>query len=180
MSTHEIAFRYSRALFGLAQSNQELEQQLNNLEAIINILSQQPNLMQFFCSPQISLEQKEKIFRDTLEKYFSKQIICFLLVLLEKGRFVNLPMIVKEYRRLVQEKLSILEVELITTLPIDALTEEKFINQLEAVYGKKIEMKKHIDPQLIGGGVLIIANQRIDFSIKGKLARLKADLSLIT
>lgn len=176
MIIHQVAFRYSRALFQLADSDKELESLLNELKAIVDALNHSPQLMQFFSFPKISQKEKEELLKRSLGHLCSPKALQYLIFLLDKRRFKFLPEIVIEYERLVKTKLGILEVRLITATPLDAATKEKLKQKLERVSQKTIHIKEEVDPQLLGGGMLFIGNQMIDFSIRGKLNKMKSEL----
>jgi F-type H+-transporting ATPase subunit delta len=171
--TQKAAGRYSKALFNLASSKQELEQQLSDLEQVVGLLDP---LMPFFYSPQISQKEKEAVLDKNLKGRFDDKLLSFLLFLLKKRRLKDLSDIVQDYRRLVREELGVLEVRVVTAVPLDRDIKEKLQVKLEKVYPKKIEIQEEVDPELIGGGMVIMGNQLIDFSIRDKLARLKESL----
>lgn len=176
MSTHEIALRYSRALFDLATTQEELKEQLSALEQVCAILTLHPEIMRYFCSPHAGLKQKEKAFKTSLAGYIIPGLMGYFIILLRAHRFKYLPEILKEYRRRVAETLGILEGRLITTEPLDSATREKLQVKLEEICGKKLKLKEEVDPQLMGGGIVIAANRLIDFSVRGRLNRLEDDL----
>jgi F-type H+-transporting ATPase subunit delta len=176
LSVNEAALRYSKVLFNLASSNEERENQLGNLNEIVAIFNQNPQIALFFSSPHISPSIKIKSLETSLTKYLDKKMISFFSVLLEKKRFQSLPGIVKEYGRLVNKEMGIMDAHLIAAEPIDAILKEKLAEKLGKIYHSKILIKEKIDPSLIAGGILLIANQLIDFSIKTKLIKLKKDL----
>lgn len=176
MNIGEIALRYSKALFRVASSDKQLEEHLEALTLFVQVLNESPHLMEFFSSPQLSREQKEKSFEKVLEGHFTPNFLSFLSLLLDRRRFYCLPEILREYRRMVSEKLGFFDARLITAVPMDDKTKEMLKTKLEKIYGKIIKMKEEIDPQIIGGGVLILDHTLIDFSIRGKIAKLKDDL----
>lgn len=153
-----------------------MEKRLLDLENIHHILFQKPLIRRFFSSPQIRLEQKEYLLKKNFENDGDPQIFSLLRLLLFKGHFNHLPDIVKEYRRRVYAALGILEVHLMAATSISETMKEKLKQKLEKSYQSKIELKEELKPQLIGGGIVVIENQLIDFSIRGKLDRLNKKL----
>jgi len=172
----EVASRYSRALFKLAATPLELEKRHQDLEGVVTLLQKIPKLGLFLSAPQISSDQKRKVLENSLGSQIDQKLLHFLLFLLEKGRMKYLPEIAKEYHRLVKESLGILEANLITAVPVEKSYRETLQKRLESSFKKKVEMKEKIDPQIMGGVILVLANQVIDWSIRNKLARLKEKL----
>ena len=176
MISGEVASRYSRALFKLAATPVELERRLQDLESVLAALHESPKLGFFLSAPQIRMEQKEKVLETSLKGQIDEKLLHFLYFLLEKGRMRHLPEIAKEYHLLVKENLGILEANLITAVPAGKSHTEQLKKRLEKIFGKKVEMKEKLDPQILGGAILILANQVIDWSVRNKLARLKERL----
>lgn len=180
MSASEIALRYSQGLFKLHSSKDERESLLKDLEQIVSVFNQFPQCALFFSSPIIDIERKEKVLQRILKNGSEGNLIPFLSTLLKKRRFNNLPEIVKELRKKVSQDLGVLEGRLITSDPIDGDTKKELVRKLEQKYRKKILLKEEIDPQLIGGGMLIVGNDMVDFSIRNKLENLKENLSAVS
>lgn len=160
----------------MAGSTQEREEQLREFELLLDLLKKNPKLLNFFSSSQISKDEKEQVLKKSLSGQFSPNVLRSLYFLIEKGRFIYLPQIIKEYRRKVIEELGVIEARLITPMAVQQATKEKLKGKLENAYKKKIALTEEIDPELVGGGILFIANRMLDFSVKGKLDRLKEDL----
>lgn len=172
----EIANRYARALFRTASDNTQLEVHLKCFEAISPLLQDSSQFLHWMASPQIAQNLKMEMLERNLGSIFDRKLLDFLLLLIKKGRFQELPAIAKEYQRLVAKKLGILDVQLITTVAIDESTKEKLALKLKEKFGLKPCIHEEIDPALIGGSILVIGNQVIDNSVKGKLQRLKKHL----
>lgn len=176
MKTYAVASHYSQALFKIASSKEQLEKHLSELEKIIDLLKAYPQLQQILSNPSVENEKKKKVLQDLLLNKIDGQILNFLLLLIDKGRFDDLWDISKKYRQLVQKELGILNAHLITAVPIDVKLKEKVKSKLEQFYRKRIEFQDSVDPQIIGGMILMVDNQMIDHSIKNRLSRLKQNL----
>jgi F-type H+-transporting ATPase subunit delta len=172
----DIASRYAKALYHLVSSKEEREGQLNELKQIKNILDQAPQLMQFFIAPQITLEQKEKVLESCFKNRIDNRLLSFLDLLLDRRRFQYFPEIVDKYNIIVKAELGILEGKLVTATPADEELVAALKEKLEKIYNKELILAKEIDPELLGGGILYVGDQLIDFSVRGKLDRLKKDL----
>lgn len=132
--------------------------------------------MDFFSSPQISLRQKKDVLKKVFESQIDQKFLSFLSLLLQKNLFKYIPEIFTQFRQLVHEKLGLMDVHLVTATPIDASVQEQLIHKLEHIYKKKMFLTQKIDPKLIGGGILTVADKMIDFSIRDKLNHLKQTL----
>jgi F-type H+-transporting ATPase subunit delta len=172
----QVAARYSKALFKLAANPADLERREKDLEGVVEILRRHPKLGFLLSAPQIRAEQKKKVLENALAGRIDQKSLEFLYFLLEKGRMNHLEEISRQYRRLVKESLGVLEASLITAVPVDSVSRERLKSKLEASFRKKIEIKERIDSQILGGVILVLANQVLDWSVKDRLNSLKESL----
>ncbi len=143
----------------------------------LDILMQRPSeFLRFMMSPQFDDALKVDLLKRSLGENYDPLIETFILYLFKKKRLEFLPEIIKEYRRLVSEKLGILDVRLISATAVDAGTNEKLAQKLDELFQRKTIINNEIKPSLIGGGILMIGNKMLDASVKGKLSRLKKHL----
>ena len=78
---------------------------------------------------------------------------------------------------LVAHEQRVLDVELTTA---HELSEEEFgriLGRIEAASGRKVTAQRNVDPDLIGGIVLQAGSMRLDASVRGRLERLRHDLT---
>jgi F-type H+-transporting ATPase subunit delta len=176
MIAGEVAGRYARALFNLASSGSELERRQLDLEVFAEALKKNPRLRTFLSAPQIKREEKREVLQAILAGKTDEKFLDFLYFVLERGRMNFLEEISREYRRRVKENLGILETNLITAVPAEPKLKELLEEKLESAYNKKIEMKEKVDPQLVGGVILVLGNQVMDWSVRDRLASLKESL----
>lgn len=180
MSIAEIAVRYSQALFNLESSLEGREKLLDDLEKFLIALKPCSKCFIFFSSPIINLERKEEIIKKILRDYPNEKLIAFLCTLLAKRRFRYLAEIVEEFRKKVNEERKVQDARLITAVPVEEAIKSELVRKLEKKYQKRILIKEEVNPQLIGGGILIVGNEMIDFSVRNRLENLKEDLSAVT
>jgi F-type H+-transporting ATPase subunit delta len=176
MIKRSVALRYSKALFDIDRSNGQLETRLKDFDSLLELMKNNPKLLKFIEAPQVTLQEKEKVLKTCLSDKLDVTFFHFLLYLIEKRRLNYLAQIASEYRLMVNEELGIWEVEIITAVPIESDIEEKLKAKLEKFYQKKIKIKNEINSKMIGGAVLIIANEMIDWSIRGRLKKMKEHL----
>ena len=175
MNIHELAVKYSTALFNLAASQDVQTERLKNLEGLAQVM-QRPHIALFFASPQIRSSQKEQLLKKVLQNSIDPQLLSFLLHLVQKGRFIYFLQIFEEYRRLVRHSTGAIHVKLVTAIPLEPSVAEAVRAKMEKLFQKRVEMDEECDIRLIGGGILSHGNKVLDFSLKSKLARLKEKL----
>jgi F-type H+-transporting ATPase subunit delta len=106
-----------------------------------------------------------------------EEVINFLRLLAEKGRAGELPEIVDELDTLVAAEERILDVELTTATELSDQEFGRILGQIEHASGRKVQASRKVDPDLIGGIVLQAGSMRLDASVRGRLERLRHDLT---
>ncbi|WP_371364793.1 ATP synthase subunit delta [Sporomusa rhizae] len=167
-----LAARYARALFRIAAKRQILYEVAEELTVVEQIFSQ-PEVKEFFNNPGIAADSKA----DTIGRLFgtgvSGVVQNFLYHMTDKRRTSILPDIIKIYRSLVKQAGNILEVEVITAMPLNEPDKEQLAAQLAAVTEKTIELHSQVDSRILGGLIIQIGDKRIDNSVTAKLAAMK-------
>jgi F-type H+-transporting ATPase subunit delta len=176
MINRTVSKRYAKVLFDLDRNKDFLALRLEHFGQIIKILNENPNLRRFLQAPHIVQEEKRKILQEIFKEKFDPQFWNFLGFLIRKGRFDNLSHISTEYKLLVDEYLGLWEADITTAVPIDAECEAKLKAKMEKDFHKKIKLNKTVDPKLIGGAILVISNEMFDWSVIGRLRKLKENL----
>lgn len=171
--TQAIASRYAKALFEVDAPKGVLEKRLEDFDLLLKFLKQDPHLAHLFTAPHITVDEKKGILK-TLG--FDPVFLKFLSFLIERGRWEFLPQIAKHYRLKVDQQLGIWEAKLVSAVPIDQELEERLKSNLQKKFHKQIRLDKAIDPKLIGGARLMLDNEMIDWSLAGKLNKLKKEL----
>lgn len=170
--------RYAVALFNAAESAGRgiTEQIQKDLSLISDLWHKNAELRAFLEAPQISGEEKDKLFQTTFKGRISELLLQFLLFLLSKGRLENILGINTQYDDLLKEKEGLIEAQVITALPLDEKLSLSLKEKMEKKTGKKVSLIFKLDPQIIGGIRVIVGNQIIDKSIRTELDRLREDL----
>lgn len=176
MINHTIAPRYAKTLFELDCQKGSVEKRLADFESLRALLKENPQLTALIRAPHVSIKDKKKIIQDLLETRFDQTFLDFIFYLIQKGRLVNVDHIAEVYRLMVNQRLGVWEAELITAIPIDSSSETTLKEKLERDFGKRIVLNKKVDSRIVGGAILVIANEMLDWSVTGRLRKLKENL----
>jgi len=176
MILSEVGTRYSTALFNLADKEKKLDKIHQETQILAGFLKKSAPLHNFLTAPQIRDEEKEKVVKNIWSGKIESFLLNFLLFLLKKRRIQFFEQMALDFEKLYKEKLGILEATLISVKKIEERQQEKLINKLQKETGKKIQLVNKLDPALIGGTILILANQVVDYSIRNRLNSLKERL----
>lgn len=176
MINHALSFAYAKALFDLDCMDNTLNKRVYDFEALAEILEAKPKFVKFLKAPFITLKEKKQLLSHAFNDKFDKRLMNFLSFLLEKGRFANLKGIAYQYKVMVNKYLQIWEADLVTAVPIGSSTENRLKEKLERKFQKQVILNKKVDPKMIGGAFLVMPNEMLDFSVRGRLKKLKEKL----
>ena len=99
-----------------------------------------------------------------------------MFLLVDKRRFALLPVIAEQYREMANAARGIVIADVTTAQPATDAQQKKIAAKLEAVTGKKVELRLHENKALLGGVVVKIGDRRIDGSVAGRLQALQKEL----
>jgi F-type H+-transporting ATPase subunit delta len=134
------------------------------------------DLRSMLANPEVESTVKADVLA-RVAKGADEQVINFLRLLAEKGRAGELPQIVDELDALVAAAERILEVELTTATQLSDQDFGRILGRIEEASGRKVQATRKVDPDLIGGIVLQAGSMRLDASVRGRLERLRHDLT---
>ena len=174
-----ISKRYAVALFNAAVRQDIAEQIQEDLASIDELMKVNPEFKNFLLSPQVLTEDKKKILVDVLAERSAGLFVKFLILLIDKKRLEYTHEIAEAYTYLFEQLQGILEAKIVTAIPLDGDLEQKTIEKLEAETGKTIRLIKTVDPDIIGGMIVVLEDTVIDGSIRHQLDTLKKSLSEI-
>jgi F-type H+-transporting ATPase subunit delta len=138
-----------------------------------------PALRSLLENPEIEPWKKADVLARVAEGS-DEEVVNFLRLLAEKGRAGELPQIVDELDTLVAAAQRILDVELTTATQLSDQDFGRILDRIEEASGRKVQATRKVDPDLIGGIVLQAGSMRLDASVRGRLERLRHDLTRST
>ena len=167
---------YAHALFEAALGRNRLGPVREELAQVVAAEAEVPELRELLRNPQLDPQARTAV----LEELFAggdELLRNFLLVLADKGRAGQLEEIAAEFERLIAEHEGIVYAELTTAVELSDEEARKLLDQIEQATGRKVEVSRSVDPDLIGGIVLQVGSHRLDASVRGRLERLRRQLA---
>ena len=171
------ANRYAEAFFYLSE-------ELGKTDAYFEQLSQASDAIvgnrEFFdCirSPFVSGADKKSIIEKVFENQFSREVMNFLKILIDKNRISSLADITGVVKALIDDKNNVVEGEVISAIKLDQSVITKLEEKLSKKYYKTIKLENKVDERIIGGLLVKIGNEEIDGTIKRRLERVSEELS---
>lgn len=171
-----IGDRYAESLFDLAKEENKVTQYLDDIKLVGEVLDSDPQIVQFFNHVLIENDKKIQLLDQSFKGNVDQYVLNFLKLLVQSRRIRYIDDIVKSYINLSNQYLGIEEGTIYTPYKLtDQQIQdiEKAISQKE---NKKVTLKVSIDPSLLGGIKVQIANRIYDGTIKNKVEMLKKEL----
>ena len=127
-------------------------------------------------NPEVDSRVKQDVLARVAEGS-DELVVNFVRLLAEKGRAAELDDIVAEFDLLVAEEQRILDVELTTAHELSDQDFRRILARIEQSSGRAVQAERKVDPDLIGGIVPQAGSLRLDASVRGRLERLRHDLT---
>ena len=167
---------YARALFQAARDQGKLDvvhQELGDFAAAVADVAELRNLLH---NPELDPTAKSAVLED-IAGDADELVHNFLLLVVEKGRASQIEEIYRELDALVAAEQKRLIVELTTAYELSDEEADSILKKIEAASGRSVEATRKVDPALIGGVVLQAGSLRVDASVRGRLSRLRQELT---
>jgi len=177
MSELRVAHRYSRSLFDLAKDQNKIQEVHGDMNLFLQACREQRELHLLLKNPIIQPLKKltiiEKIFSDKL----GTLALEFIRLVIKKNREPYLMLIAEEFHKHYNDHNGIEPATLTTPVSLDKNLKNEFIQFIKAINNKQIELTEEVDPELVGGFVVRTRDQRIDASLRSKLAKVKREIT---
>lgn len=177
MADFMIAARYAKALAGVIEDAQGLEEARDALQAVSELFSTHHDLHSCLANPSIQVAQREHVLDDLLEKLgFAGPVKNLIHHLLERGRMDLLDEIACSFTAIVDERMGRVAAHVATALELSNDDKQFLSAQLSKWSGKEVRMHCEVDPEIIGGVIAHLQGTVIDGSLRTRLAQLKETL----
>ena len=166
MNFETIARPYAQAIYDHSEG---WEKDLGQLELALET----PEVQQLIDSPKLAYKEKTEVFLSLFEGQIESKTSNFIKVLGESKRISLLPHISREYKKLLSGTKGSSEVLITSAFE---LTDEQLKNCLLYIkgrYGDPLNIEQVVDISLIGGFSIKCGDEVTDYSIKGKLEKLR-------
>lgn len=174
MISSNIAKRYARAFFGIADEDGLYEKYYNELAFFSSVIKENKDLKELLINPVFGQDEKRAVVDSLLNKISTSTVTAnFLRLLVDKRRIGILPDIESCYRKLMDDALRKIRVDVRTAFPLSAELSEKLQKRMEEFTGKKVEIAILEDASLLGGIVVGVGDTLYDGSIKTQLHNIR-------
>ena len=166
MNFETTARPYAQAIYDHSKG---WEKDLGQLELALET----PEVQHLIDSPKLAYKEKTKIFLSLFEGQIESKTSNFVRVLGESKRISLLPYISKEYRKLLSGTKGSSELLITSAFELTDEQLKKVTDSVKGRYGDSLTVEQVLDKSLIGGFSIRCGDEVTDYSIKGKLEKLR-------
>jgi F-type H+-transporting ATPase subunit delta len=135
-------------------------------------------LREFFLDPSFPVDQKVALLDKLNAKLkMAQQTRNFIAVLIRNDRIVGLDDVLAEFRREINRRLGISEAKVISARKLDDQERKELESQIAELTGGTVEAQFEEDSALLGGAVVQVGSTVYDGSVRGRLDRLREELT---
>jgi F-type H+-transporting ATPase subunit delta len=167
---------YAEALLAAAKEKGRLDRVRGELGELVAALQASADLRDFLRNPQIEPRTKRAVLEEVLAGA-DDLFVNFVRLLAEKGRVGEIEAVHEELERLIAAEERRLELELVTAIELSDEEAKHIVEQIEQASGRRVEARRRVEPDLIGGMVVQAGSLRLDASVRGRLDRLREELT---
>jgi len=169
-----VAGRYAAALYGQADETGQLDQTVEQMDALGRLIDESADFRRLLGDPTIDAHAASRAALAVLGREgFGKLIQDFAGVVAANRRLTMLRGIVVAFAALVAQKRGVIVAEVASAHPLSDVQREQLRGRLiEAGYGQ-VRIQDSVDPSLLGGLVVRVGARLYDTSLKSRLQRLQ-------
>ena len=178
MAELAVDLTYGTALVEAAREVGKENQILEEAQAVVQLIEDEPDLHQFINYPGVSADEKKEVLKNIFEGRICEELLNFLYILVDKRRTMNFGRIIKVYKSLIEKEEG---VSYGTVYSVVKLSDERMA-ELEEQTSKLLQMKvkldNEIDPNLLAGFKILVEGKIIDASYRKKFDELASQMNL--
>ena len=160
---------YARALLGLALERDEANQVEAELAELAGLMAARPELAAYLGSPLVDDEVRAALLEKALRSRASELVVNTLQVMNAKGRLGLLPALAEAYRLENEHRRGEVDVEVTTAVELTADLRRRITVTASRYAGRTARLIEKVDPELLGGLVLKVGDQKIDSSLSRRI-----------
>jgi len=170
-----IARPYAEAVFGLAEDARALPRWAEALAAMARVAAN-PELQAWVDHPKLNARQIYDLFLSLCPEELPTELRNFARLLIANDRLSLLAEIREQFMELKNRREGVVEAEIRTAFRLDNAQISALVAGLERRFKRRVQPRVAIDKGLIGGVRIVIGDEVIDGSIRGKLEEMATAL----
>lgn len=170
-----IARPYAEALYKAVAASDalSLSKQLNALA----LVAEDDRLREFADNPKTQGTQVFDVISAAVGGVLDAKVANLLHAVIDNGRLAALPEMAAQFQALVNARTGISDATIQSAFAIDAGQLAQVVETLERRFGRRLNARVEVDPELIGGIRAIVGDEVLDTSVRARLEQMKVALT---
>ncbi|MFP6662303.1 MAG: ATP synthase F1 subunit delta [Myxococcota bacterium] len=178
MKTTAAARRYAKAVFSLAQEDDEVAGIRGELALIGEMIETSKELEDVLLTPLHPVEERKRVLAALiLHAGVGATVRKFMAFVVDQRRLVDFEGIRGEYDRLADELSGLVTAEVVSASALSTDREERLRRALCLATGFDVRLEVQIDPELLGGAVAKVGDRVFDGTLRTQLDQLRTSVT---
>ena len=171
-----IARPYAEAVFRIALENKALAAWSERL-SLLSAIAGDDLMRSCIGNPELSAAQKSALFKSLVGRTVDAGEANLIDVLAANERLSALPEIAGLFEALRSAQEGVKEATIYSAFPLDEAQRKALVGDLEVRFKTRLTAEVVVDQSLIGGVKIVVGDQVLDTSVRGKLESLRLALN---
>lgn len=173
MSHTRVASRYAKSIIDLSIELKKLDEVKADFDLIGGALEESRDLRVMLQSPVVKPDVKQRILKEVFASHVQEVTSKFIHLLVDHGREGILKEVITNFNLRYLKVKGIVHATVTSTVALDDAARKRVVALIGQLSNLQVELEECVDPELIGGFVLQVGDQKIDASVAGSLNKLK-------
>ncbi|ARP93254.1 F0F1 ATP synthase subunit delta [Bordetella genomosp. 13] len=172
-----VARPYAEALFATARDDKA---GLEGWAVLVDELAQvagNPDVREAMADPRLGDAQRVELFAGLVKTSLPQAARNFIELLVQNDRLLLLPIISSQFIALKNRHEGTAQADITSAFELTEAQVKDLVAALEVKFGLKLRPHVTVDPSLIGGVRVAVADQVLDTSVQAQLARMRDKLA---
>ncbi len=172
------AYRYAKALFGLAEDDHRHREVRDELGKLTALFDGSRELREALLTPLHPASGRKAALREIANRISVSPLVKnFISYLIDQRRLIDFEAITLAYGELADEAEGLLTAEVVSASPLDDRRKDRLRRALSERTGREVRLEIEVDPSLIGGAIAKVGDLVFDGSLRTQLGQLRANLT---
>ena len=163
-----IARPYAEAVFKSAQDKKTVAAWSDMLHTAAAVTNEE-QVNKLIGNPSVSARHLAEVFLVLCKNKLNEEGRNLILLMAENDRLEVLPQVSELFEQLKSQYEGVLDAKIVSAFELNSNQLKSLIASLEQKFKHKINAKVSVDPELIGGVKVVIGDEILDNSVRGKL-----------
>lgn len=167
---------YAASLFQLSQQQGTAEAVRDELNELAAFIEGNKPFADFLSNPTVEVEARKNVIEKAFRGRLSDMVVDTLQVMNRGNRMVLVGALAAAFADIHEERAGGVAVEVQTAVPLSDSARTRLQAVISKKTGKNAKIKESVDPNLLGGLVVRVGDDKLDGSVARKLAELSANM----